>query len=161
MPASPDTIGGMANAQMDARGIIVSCPSCHQRNRVAYGHEGKCKKCGALLPSSGEPIEVPSTEAFDALVRSSKVPVVVDFWAPWCGPCKMVAPEVARVAASNPGRYVVVKVNTDALPELGDRFTIRSIPTMAVFADGREVGRTAGARPAADIEAFIKQAVER
>jgi thioredoxin 2 len=144
---------------MDARGIIVTCPSCKQRNRVAYGHAGKCKNCGARLPASAEPIEVPSAEAFDALVKSSKVPVVVDFWAPWCGPCRMVAPEIERVAASNSGRYVVVKVNTDALPDLGDRFTIRSIPTMAVFADGRELARTAGARPASDIEAFIRESV--
>jgi thioredoxin 2 len=155
----------MANTQtptqMDARGIIVTCPSCQQRNRVAFGHAGKCKSCGTALPGSAEPIEVPSAEAFDALVQASKLPVVVDFWAPWCGPCRMVAPELARVAASNSGRYVVVKVNTDALPDLGDRFTIQSIPTMAVFADGREVGRTSGARPAADIEAFIKQSVGR
>jgi thioredoxin 2 len=105
-----------------------------------------------------EPIDVPSTEAFDALVKFSKFPVVVDFWAPWCPPCRMVAPEIARVAANNAGRYAVVKVNTDALPDLGDRFGIQSIPTMAVFAGGREVARTAGARPAADIEAFIRQA---
>jgi thioredoxin 2 len=70
-----------------------------------------------------------------------------------------VAPELARVAANNAGRYLIVKVNTDALPDLGERFLIRSIPTMAVFADGREVARTAGARPAADIETFIKNAV--
>jgi thioredoxin 2 len=113
------------------------------------------------LPPAAEPIEVPSAAAFDALVQSSKLPVVVDFWAPWCGPCRAVAPELARVAASTSGRYVVVKVNTDELPDLGDRFTIRSIPTMAVFADGREVARTAGARPAADIEAFVKQSVGR
>jgi thioredoxin 2 len=72
----------------------------------------------------------------------------------------MVAPEIVRVAASNAGRWTVVKVNTDALPELGDRYSIRSIPTMAVFAAGREVARTSGARPAADIEAFVRQAVE-
>jgi thioredoxin 2 len=146
---------------MDERGIIVSCPSCGQRNRVAYGHSGKCRKCGAALPPTAEPIEVPNTQAFDALVQSSKLPVVVDFWAPWCGPCRAVAPELARVAASTSGQYVVVKVNTDELPDLSDRFTIRSIPTMAVFANGRELARTAGARPAADIEAFIKQSVGR
>jgi thioredoxin 2 len=150
----------MATVQMDERGIIVTCPSCQQRNRVPHGQTGKCKSCGTMLPASAEPIEVPTAEAFDALVQASKLPVVVDFWAPWCGPCRMVAPELARVATSNQGRYTIVKVNTDALPELGDRFTIRSIPTMAVFVGGREVARTAGARPAADIEAFIRQSVD-
>ncbi len=120
---------------------------------------GSAASVGPRFRRLPEPIEVSSDEAFDALVRTSRLPVVVDFWAPWCGPCRMVAPELVKVAASNAGRYLVVKVNTDELPELGDRFAIQSIPTMAVFADGREVARTAGARPAADIEAFIRQAV--
>jgi thioredoxin len=97
----------------------------------------------------------------DVLEASAASPVLVDFWAPWCGPCRMVAPEIARVAAANAGRYVVVKVNTEALPELGERFDIRSIPTMAVFAGGREVARTAGARPAPEIEAFVARSAGR
>jgi thioredoxin 2 len=144
---------------MDERGVVLACPTCGQRNRVPFGRDAKCGQCGTALPNPSEPIEVPTAEAFDALVKDSKLPILVDFWAPWCGPCRMVAPEMARVASAHAGRYLVVKVNTDAIPELGDRFTIRSIPTMAVFSDGREVARTAGARPAAQIEAFVRQAV--
>jgi thioredoxin 2 len=149
----------MSTGVMDERGVILTCASCGQKNRIAFGRHGKCSKCGAMLPDPASPFEVPSAAAFDALIRTSAVPVVVDFWAPWCGPCRMVAPELEKVAASAAGRYLIVKVNTDALPELGDRFTIRSIPTMAVFSEGREIGRTSGARPARDIEAFVEHAV--
>jgi thioredoxin 2 len=144
---------------MDERGVILTCTSCGKRNRVPFGTgEARCGDCRTPLSAPAEPIEVPDAAAFDALVRASSLPVVVDFWAPWCGPCRMVAPELARVAANNAGRYLVVKVNTDEIPELGDRFGIRSIPTMAVFARGREIARTAGARPAADIETFVRNA---
>lgn len=144
---------------MDDRGVIVKCGSCGARNRIPFGAgEARCSKCKSTLPLPNEPIEVPSVAAFDALIRDSKLPVVVDFWAPWCGPCHMVAPEIAKVAAQNAGKVVVVKVNTDALPELGERYNIRSIPTMAVFREGREAARTAGARPAAAIEEFIRTA---
>ena len=150
----------MSDLQLDQRGFIIACPSCAQRNRVAFAaKEARCGRCKTTLSAPAEPIEVPDAASFDALVRGARIPVVVDFWAPWCGPCRMVAPELARVAASNAGRFIVVKVNTDALPELGERFRIRSIPTMTVFAGGREVARTTGARPAADIESFVSGAV--
>jgi thioredoxin 2 len=148
-------------SSIDTKGIIVTCANCGQRNRIPFGREAKCGKCGATLGSPAEPVEIPSAEAFDALVTSAKEPVVVDFWAPWCGPCRAVAPELVKVARANAGRWLVVKVNTESLPELGDRFQIRSIPTMAVFADGKEIARTAGARPAGDIEAFVRQSVSR
>ena len=89
------------------------------------------------------------------------MPVVVDYWAPWCGPCRMVAPELKKVARHLQGRVLVVKVNTDALSDLGERFGIQSIPTLAVFGGGKELARTAGARPANDIEAFIDQATRQ
>jgi thioredoxin 2 len=150
----------MSDLQLDDRGFIIGCPSCGQRNRVAFStREARCGRCKSALPPPSQPIEVPDARAFDALVRDARQPVVVDFWAPWCGPCRMVAPELARVAASNAGRFVVVKVNTDALPDLGERFRIQSIPTMAVFAGGKEVARTSGAMPAPQIENFVNGAV--
>jgi thioredoxin 2 len=149
----------MATTTIDDRGVIQSCAQCGKQNRIPFNaREARCAACKTPLPAVSEPIEIPSVAAFDAAISRSPLPVVVDFWAPWCGPCRMVAPELQKVAASSAGKYLVVKVNTDEFPELGERFTIRSIPTMAVFAGGREVARTAGARPAADIEQFVARA---
>jgi thioredoxin 2 len=153
----------MGNAHVDSKGIVVSCASCGQQNRLPFARlaaETRCGKCKTPLGAPSEPVEVPDAAAFDALIGGSSLPVVVDFWAPWCGPCRMVAPEIARVARTHAGRYVVAKVNTDEVAEIGDRYRIQSIPTMAVFADGKERARTTGARPAAEIESFVESAVQ-
>jgi thioredoxin 2 len=150
----------MSGLSADERGVIVACPSCSQLNRLAFGALDsalRCARCKHEIDPLSSPVDIPHTEAFDALVSHASVPVVVDFWAPWCGPCRVVAPELAKVAARQAGHLVVVKVNTDELRDLGQRLGIRSIPTLAVFAGGREVARTTGARPAADIEAFVRQ----
>jgi thioredoxin 2 len=152
----------MAALHTDDRGIITNCPACGQKNRLAYERLSdtvRCGKCKADLPAASVPVDVGDAADFDHLIASSAVPVVVDFWAPWCGPCRMVAPELEKVAARQAGRVVVAKVNTDAVAGIGDRLGIRSIPTMAVFKGGREIARTTGARPAADIEAFITGAL--
>ena len=152
----------MSSTRLDDRGVIVSCGQCGQQNRLLYARLSdrvRCGKCKADLSAPASPIEVESSTHFDRLIGASPLPVVVDYWAPWCGPCRMVAPELQKVAARQAGRFLVVKVNTDVLGDLGERFGIRSIPTLAVFAGGREVARTAGARPASDIEAFVEQAV--
>lgn len=151
----------MSDAQLDERGIVVQCPNCGQKNRLAYEHldrAGRCGSCKQALAPPAVPIEISTTADFDRLVSHASIPVVVDYWAPWCGPCRMVAPEMAKVAVRNAGRLLVAKVNTEVLTDLGERFGIRSIPTLAVFAGGREVARTTGARPASDIERFVAEA---
>jgi thioredoxin 2 len=154
----------MDTIQLDERGIVVRCLACSQKNRLVFDRIGKpvrCRACKQEMSAPSAPIDIPSVADFDRLVAHASVPVVVDYWAPWCGPCRMVAPELAKVAAREAGRTLVVKVNTDALTELGQRFGIRSIPTLAVFAGGREVARTVGVRPAGEIEAFIHEASAR
>jgi thioredoxin 2 len=141
---------------LDHNGVRIDCAGCGTTNRLKYdglGRAARCAKCQADLPFPSEPIDVGGTQEFDAAVAS--VPIVVDFWAAWCGPCRMVAPEIKKVAANLAGRALVLKVDTDANPELSNRFGIRSIPTIGVFHHGREITRASGARPAAAIESMV------
>jgi len=152
----------MAIVELDDRGLIVPCASCGQKNRLAYARLAdsvRCARCKEPIAAPAQPIDVHASADFDRLVTAASLPIIVDYWAPWCGPCRMVAPELQKVAARQAGRVLVLKVNTDELSDLGERFGIRSIPTMAVFSGGKEIARTSGARPAADIEAFLDQSV--
>jgi thioredoxin 2 len=145
-----------------SEGIVRSCPSCGKKNRILLsrlGQEARCGACGTALPPPSEPLPADQGNELAGVLSQSAVPVLVDFWAPWCGPCRTVAPEIAKVAQRNAGKLLVVKVNTDVDPAVGQVHRISSIPTMAVFQGGRELARTSGTRPAAAIEGFVHEAL--
>ena len=147
--------------KIDDDGVIVPCAACQQANRVRFEKldaQPRCAKCKQEMPLVSQPVELGTVAQFDALTTASPVPVLVDFWAPWCGPCHAVAPEVEKVAYALRGRLVVAKVNTDVLPELGARYSVRSIPTLAVFTGGQEASRVSGAIPSADIVKLVERA---
>jgi len=117
-------------------------------NRIPVRHLadiGKCGKCQTALPPQASPIEVSSEGQFDEIIGAARVPVLVDFWATWCGPCRSVAPEVKKVAHNLAGKAIVLKVDTDALGDLAERYQVQSIPNFAVFSGGRLVRQRAGA----------------
>ncbi len=147
--------------QSDERGLLLTCPHCGKRNRMNYerlGQTFRCGQCHHELSAPGEPVETSNEAAFGALIGRSALPVLADFWAPWCGPCKMVAPELAKIASEGAGRWLVTKVNTEELAGLAQRFRISAIPTLILFKAGREVARQAGAIPTPGIRQFIQQA---
>jgi thioredoxin 2 len=132
----------------------VVCPTCSQRNRVPAKRlrdKAKCAHCKATLLPLSRPVAVASAKDFDELVRDTPGPLLVDFWAAWCGPCRTVAPEMEKIARDSSTRVIVVKVDTEALPAVAQRFAIRSIPTLILFRNGAETRRLSGALRAAEI----------
>ncbi|MDD0809033.1 thioredoxin TrxC [Curvibacter sp. RS43] len=133
--------------------LHVVCPHCQTTNRVRVAQLGQAPDCGQCKKPlfSGQSLALDDVALFDRHLSRSQLPLLVDFWAPWCGPCRMMAPAFEQAAQQLEPQFRLAKVNTEAVPALGARFQIRSIPTLALLVGGREVARQAGAMGAADI----------
>lgn len=138
---------------------IFRCGNCGTMNRAADERVQErpiCGGCKAPLDTGGVPQEVDS-EAFERALARSPVPVLVDFWAPWCGPCRTAAPAVAELGRRNAGRVLVLKVNVDEAREAAARYRIQGIPAFVLFEGGQEIGRRSGVASRAELEGWIKQ----
>ena len=126
--------------------VIRACGHCGQKNRVPAKHlasAGRCGACKVPLPPVAEPLAADEA-LFEEVIQNASVPVLVDFWAEWCGPCRMVAPEVSRAASEMAGKAVVLKIDTDKYPQIAARFNVRGIPNFVVFSAGRVLIQQAG-----------------
>jgi thioredoxin 2 len=140
--------------------VIRTCKICGRKNRIPVARladAGRCGTCKAVLPPLDEPLDV-DPQLFNEMLQKVHVPVLVDFWAAWCGPCRMSAPEVVRTAADMSGRAIILKVDTERYPGLAAQFKISGIPHFIIFSSGRPVIRQAGLMNHEQLESLLKSA---